>query len=117
MLWREVLTESAQQQAVLHQPLEGLQQEGAEWQVADSLELEVFAHGLQLPGAPPGPLQLSQHLVMLLEVAAEALWEMRCEWRPPPGWTLGMDSGEPHWQRHPVSEWLRNHSQQGWGTL
>lgn len=36
--------QSAEQQAVVHQPLDGLQQEGVEWQVADFLELEFFVH-------------------------------------------------------------------------
>lgn len=41
-------TQAAQQQAVVHQPLHGLQQEGVERQVADLLELELFVGGLQL---------------------------------------------------------------------
>lgn len=43
-----VSTQAAQQQAVVHQPLHGLQQEGVERQVADLLEFKLFVGSLQL---------------------------------------------------------------------
>lgn len=43
---RVVPTQPAQQQAVVHQPLDGLQQERVKRQVADFLELELFVYRL-----------------------------------------------------------------------
>jgi hypothetical protein len=55
------------------QPLDGLQQERVERQVADFLELKLFVHCLQLPTAPGGLFQFCQDLVMPLEVAGKLL--------------------------------------------
>lgn len=43
-----VSTQASQQQAVVQQPLDGLQQECVERQVADLLQLELLVHRLQL---------------------------------------------------------------------
>lgn len=43
-----VSTQASQQQTVVDQPLDRLQQECVERQVADLLELELFVDGLQL---------------------------------------------------------------------
>lgn len=68
-----VPTQPAQQQAVLHQPLDGLQQERVERQVADFLELELSIHCLQLLKAFGCLFQFCQDLIVPLEVAGKLL--------------------------------------------
>lgn len=68
-----VPTQPTQQQAVVHQPLDGLQQERVERQVADFLELELSVHCLQLLEAFGCIFQFCQDLVMPLEVAGKLL--------------------------------------------
>lgn len=102
---RVVPAQPLQQQAVVHQPLDGLQQERVERQVADFLELELLVHGLQLPGALGGLLQFGQHLVVPVEVAGELLWRHRRGWLgqgPGEGAPLGVAclGGSPGWMSH-----------------
>lgn len=65
--------QALQDQLVVHEALDGLEQEGVEGQVAHLLQLELFVNRLQLLQPLGGLLQLRQHLVVFLEVAGELL--------------------------------------------
>lgn len=61
-----MLAESLQDELVVHEALDGLQQECVEGQVADFLQFKLFVDRLQLLQPLGGFLQLCQHLVMFL---------------------------------------------------
>lgn len=66
-----------QDELVVHEALDGFEQEGVEGQVADLLQLKLFVHRLQLLQPLGGLLQLRQDLVVLLEVAGELLQDIQ----------------------------------------
>lgn len=68
-----VLAQPLQDELVVHEALDGLEQEGVEGQVADLLQLELLVDRLQLLQPLGGLLQLRQHLVVLLQEAGELL--------------------------------------------
>lgn len=68
-----MLAQSLQDELVVHEALDGLQQEGVEGQVAHLLQLKLFVDHLQLLQPLGGLLQFCQHLVVLLEEAGELL--------------------------------------------
>lgn len=68
-----MLAESLQDELVVHQTLDGFQQEGVEGQVAHLLQLKLFVDRLQLLQPLGGLLQLSQNLVVFLQVAGKFL--------------------------------------------
>lgn len=68
-----VRTQTAQQQAVVHQPLDGLQQECVERQVAYLLEFKLSVDSLQLFTVFCGLFQFCEDLVVSLEVASKLL--------------------------------------------
>lgn len=68
-----MFAQSLQDELVVHETLDGLEQEGVEWQVADLLQFKLFVNGLQLLQPLGSLLQLCQHLVVLLQVAGEPL--------------------------------------------
>lgn len=70
-----MLAEPLQDEFVVHEALDGLQQEGVEGKVANLLQLELFVDRLQLLQPLGGFLQLGQHLVVLLEVTGELLMD------------------------------------------
>lgn len=72
-----VLAQPLQDELVVHEALDGLEQEGVERQVADLLQLKLLVHRLQLLQPLGGLLQLRQHLVVLLQEAGELLGEQR----------------------------------------
>lgn len=61
-----MLAQSLQDEFVVHEALDGLEQECVEWQVADLLQLKLFVDRLQLLQPLGGFLQLRQHLIVLL---------------------------------------------------
>ena len=68
-----VFPEALQDQLVVHEALDGLQQEGVEGQVAHLLQLKLLVHRLQLLQPLGGLLQLRQNLIVLLQVAGKLL--------------------------------------------
>lgn len=70
-----VLAQPLQDELVVHEALDGLEQEGVERQVADLLQLKLLVDRLQLLQPLGGLLQLRQHLVVLLQEAGELLAE------------------------------------------
>lgn len=68
-----VLAQPLQDLLVVHEPVQGAQQEGVERQVAHLLQLEVSAQVLQPPGAPDAGLQRLQSLPMLPQVSSQLL--------------------------------------------
>lgn len=68
-----VLAQALQHLLVVHEPVQGAQQEGVERQVAHLLQLEVSAQVLQPPGAPQAGLQRLQSLAVLPQVSRQLL--------------------------------------------
>lgn len=68
-----MLAQPLQDELVVHETLDGLEQERVERQVADLLQLKLFVNGLQLLQPLGSLFQLRQHLIMLLEEAGELL--------------------------------------------
>lgn len=68
-----VLAQTLQDLLVVHEPVQGAQEEGVEWQVAHLLQLEVSAQVLQPPGAPDAGLQRLQSLAVLPQVSSQLL--------------------------------------------
>lgn len=68
-----VLAQPLQDELVVHEALDGLEQEGVEGQVAHLLQLKLLVDRLQLLQSLGGFLQLRQHLVVLLQEAGELL--------------------------------------------
>lgn len=68
-----VLAQPLQDELVVHEALDGLEQEGVEGQVADLLQLKLLVDRLQLLQPLGGLLQLCQHLVVFLQEASELL--------------------------------------------
>lgn len=69
-----VLAQPPQDQLVVHQSLDGFEQEGVEGQVANLLQLKLLINHLQLLEAFGRFLQFRQDLVVLLQVTGELLW-------------------------------------------
>lgn len=67
-----------QDELVVHEPLDGLEQEGVERQVADLLQFKLFVNRLQFLQPLGSFFQLRQHLIVLLQVAGELLRTTRC---------------------------------------
>jgi len=70
---RVMLAQSLQDELVVHEALDGLEQERVEGQVADLLQLELLIDRLQLLQLLAGFLQLRQHLVVFPQEAGELL--------------------------------------------
>lgn len=68
-----VLAQTLQDLLVVHEPVQGAQEEGVERQVAHLLQLEVSAQVLQPPGAPDAGLQRLQGLAVLPQVSSQLL--------------------------------------------
>lgn len=68
-----VLAQTLQDLLVVHEPVQGAQEEGVERQVAHLLQLEVSAQVLQPPGAPDAGLQRLQSLAVLPQVSSQLL--------------------------------------------
>lgn len=66
VLRRVVFAQALQDQFVVHEPLDGLEQEGVEGQVTHLLQFKLFIHCLQLLYTFRCLLQLSQYLIVLL---------------------------------------------------
>lgn len=74
VLCRVVLAQPPQDQLVVHQSLDGFEQEGVEGQVANLLQLKLLINHLQLLEAFGCFLQFRQDLVVFLQVTGELLW-------------------------------------------
>lgn len=61
-----MLAQPLQDEFVVHEALDGFEQERVERQVADLLQLKLFVDRLQLLQPLGGFLQLRQHLIVLL---------------------------------------------------
>lgn len=68
-----VFTQAFKDQFVVHKPLDGLEEEGVEGQITHLLQFKLFIHCFQLLYTLCCLLQLSQYLVVLLQVAGELL--------------------------------------------
>lgn len=85
MVRRVVLAQPLQDLLVVHEPVQRAQEEGVKRQVADLLQLEVPAHGLQPPRAPDARLQRLQGFAVLPQVSRQLLVGARdrCACIPP----------------------------------
>lgn len=68
-----MLAQPLQDLLVVHEPVQGAQEEGVERQVAHLLQLEVSAQVLQPPGALDAGLQGLQSLAVLPQVSGQLL--------------------------------------------
>lgn len=91
--WVIVLAQPLQDELVVHEALDGLEQEGVEGQVADLLQLKLLVDRLQLLQPLGGLLQLRQHLVVLLQEAGELLKKTTKTTHPAPSQTLVPQTG------------------------
>lgn len=89
-----MLAQPLQDEFVVHETLDGLEQECVEGQVADLLQLKLFVHRLQLLQPLRGFLQLRQHLVVFLQEAGEFLMTIKHQERETQDVLLGRQTLE-----------------------